>query len=189
MGNAIKTVASKTMNFFAKVAKLIKTGVQKIGEVIVNGVKKVVSYFKKIIEYSYNGVKIVGKLIAALGKQLVHTLTFKKGIPHLIDFYNELKSRNVKIKSETGEEVKPDQFFENLAQQMGENDQLRVKTEIIKTEQSQDQSVCDFEEDDEDDLSFIQGLNEKDSCAKIGDKEVSLDNISRDDTNCEEENK
>lgn len=190
MGNGIKAVASKTMNFFTSVAKLIRTGVQRVAEVVVNGVRKVVSFFKKIIEYSYNGVKIVGKLISALGKQLIHTLTFKRGIPYLIDFYNELKSRNVDIKDDKNQEVNPNQFFNNLAENMGENDQIRIKVEVTKTNQSQEQSICDFEENDDEELKYLQieGLTEKNSVAKIGDSEISLDNISNADTNYEEEN-
>ena len=187
MGNAIKTVASKTMNFFAKAASFVKTGVRNVAEVMVNGVKKVVSFFKKVIEYSYNGVKIAGKLLSYLGRQIIHTLTFKKGIPHLIEFYNELKSRNVNIKDEKGEDVNPDQFFNNFAEQMGENDQIKIKVDICKTEKSMEESICDFENNDEEELKYIEGLNVKESYAKIGDKEISLDTISNADTACEEE--
>ena len=74
MGNAIKAVANKTIDFFKKIGRIIKKAV----EVVVNGVKKIVNYFKKIIEYAYNGVKIVGKLIVAQGRKLINTLTFKK---------------------------------------------------------------------------------------------------------------
>lgn len=189
MGNGIKAVAYKTLNFFESVGNLIKTGVRKVSEVVVNGVKKVVSFFKKIIEYSYNGIKIVGKLIYALGRQLIHTLTFKKGIPYLIDFYNELKSRNVSVKDEKNNEVNPNEFFNNLAEQMGENDQIKLLAQIAKTEKSEEQIINDFEENDEDELNYLQleGLTEKDAVAKIGDGEISLDNISKADTNCEDE--
>ena len=188
MGNAIKVVASKTMNFFASVGNFIKTGVKKVAEVVVNGVKKVVSFFKKIIEYSYNGIKIVGKLISAVGRQLIHTLTFKKGIPYLIEFYNELKSKNVSVKDENNKEVNPNEFFNKLAENMDENDQIKIKAEVEKTDKSQEQSICDFEENDDDELNYLNivGLTEKDAVAKIGDGEVSLDNISNADTNCEE---
>ena len=188
MGNAIKAAASKTLNFFKKIGSYIKTGVKKVAEVVVNGVKKVVNFFKKIIEYSYNGVKIVGKLLYALGRQLIHTLTFKKGIPHLIDFYNELISKNVKVKDEKNNDINPNQFFQNFAQNMGENDQIKVKAEVVHTDQSQDQSVEDFKNgDDEEELGYL-GLTEEEPIAKIGEKEISLDNISNADTVCEDIN-
>ena len=177
MGNAIKAAASKTLNFFKKIGSYIKTGVKKVAEVVVNGVKKVVNFFKKIIEYSYNGVKIVGKLLYALGRQLIHTLTFKKGIPHLIDFYNELINKNVKVKDEKNNDINPNQFFQNFAQNMGENDKLLVNAEVVHTDQSQDKSVYEFTNgDDEEELSHL-GLKEKKPIAKIGEKEISLDNI------------
>ena len=186
MGNAIKAAASKTLNFFKKIGSYIKTGVKKVAEVVVNGVKKVVNFFKKIIEYSYNGIKIVGKLFYALGRQLIHSLTFKKGIPYLIDFFNDLKSKNVKVKDENNNDLKPNQFFDNLAKNMSENDQLLVKAEVVHTEQSQDQSVADFKnKDDNEELSYL-GLTEKEPIGKIGDKEISLDNISNAETACED---
>ena len=187
MGNGIKAVAYKTLSFFESVGNLIKTGVKMVSEVVVNGVRKVVSFFKKIIEYSYNNIKIVGKLMYALGRQLIHTLTFKKGIPYLIDFYNELKSRNVSVKDEKNNEVNPNEFFNNLANQMGENDQIKIKAEIAKTEKSEEQTICDFTENDDEELNYLEGLTEKDAVAKIGDREISLDNISNADTNCEDE--
>ncbi len=185
MGNAIKAAASKTLNFFKKIGSYIKAGTKKVIEVFVNGVKKIVSFFKKIIEYTYNGVKIVGKLFYALGRQLIHTLTFKKGIPHLIDFFNELKSKNVKVKDENNNDLNHNQFFENLSQQMGENDQIRLYAEVIHTDKSQEQSVEDFKsEDDNKELSYL-GLKEEKPIAKIGENEISLDSISNADTVCE----
>ena len=185
MGNAIKAAASKTLNFFKKIGSYIKAGTKKVIEVFVNGVKKIVSFFKKIIEYTYNGVKIVGKLFYALGRQLIHTLTFKKGIPHLIDFYNELISKNVKVKDEKNNDINPNQFFQNFAQNMGENDQIRLYAEVIHTDKSQEQSVEDFKsEDDNKELSYL-GLKEEKPIAKIGENEISLDSISNADTVCE----
>ena len=184
MGNVIKVAASKTLNFFKKIGSIIKTGVKKVAEVVVNGVKKVVSFFKKIIEYSYNGVKIVGKLFYALGRQLIHSLTFKKGIPYLIDFYNELISKNVKVKDENNNDLKPNQFFDNLAQQMGENDQIKVKAEIFHTDQSQEQSCDDFKNSD--DSEELRYLSETGPIGKIEGNEISLDNISNADTAVED---
>ena len=186
MGNAIKAAASKTLNFFKKVGSIIKTGVNKVAEVFVNGVKKVVNFFKQIIEYSYNGIKIVGKLFYALGRQLIHSLTFKKGIPYLIDYFNDLISKNVKVKDENNNDLKPNQFFDNLAQNMSENDQIKIKGEVFHTEQSQDKSVYEFKNsDDNEELSYL-GLTAKEPIGKIGEKEISLDNISNAETACED---
>lgn len=182
MGTVIKAAANKTLNFFGKIGSLLKEGINKVAEVVVNGVKKVVSYFKKIIEYSYEGVKIVGKLLYALGKQLVHTLTFKKGIPYLIEYYNELKSKGVTLKDEHNTEINPNQFFNNFAEKMNDNDQIRIKAEIVPTDKSQEDSIADFkDEDDAEELKYL-GLTEEEGVAKIGENEINLDNISNADT-------
>ena len=174
MGNAIKAVANKTIDFFKKIGRIIKKAV----EVVVNGVKKIVNYFKKIIEYAYNGVKIVGKLIVAQGRKLINTLTFKKGIPYLINFFIELIKKKVNLIDENDNKIDPYDFFINFGKQMDENDQIKVKVEAPNIDKSQDDAVFDFGEKNSKDLNYFPGLKEEEPIAKIGEKEISLDNIS-----------
>ena len=92
------------------------------------------------------------------------------------------------MKDEKNNDINPNQFFQNFAQNMGENDQIKVKAEVVHTDQSQEQSVDDFKNgDDEEELGYL-GLTEEEPIAKIGEKEISLDNISNADTVCEDNN-
>ena len=184
MGNAMKKVADCTLNFFGKVKDLISKAFHKVSEVMINGVKKIVSFFKKIIEYSWNGVKIVGKLLYCAGKQLIHTLTGKSGIPYLIEFYNELVNKNVQVKDEKNNFIKPFEYFNNAKLKMEEGDQIKVKTEIIKNNSEYDRQkpIEDFADNDEEDLQDILGLEIKDGVAKVGDSDISIDSISNADT-------
>ena len=179
MGNAIKRVANCTLNFFGKVKGLICDASKKIAEVVVNGVKKIVNYFKKILEYSWNGIKIVAKLLYYGGKELIHTLTSKLGIPYLIQYFIELINKKVIVKDENNNRMDPQAYFSIAAQKMKPNDIIKVKHEIIHINNERDElkSIKDFEENDE--LEDINGLQKKDSIAIIDDKEVNLDNISR----------
>ena len=182
MGGAIKKAANATVGFFKKVGEKIINATKKVVEVVVNGVKKVASFFKKVISYCWNGIKIVGKLFYCAGKQIVHTLTGKSGIPYLIEFFNELKKKNVSIKDENNNEIKPEDYLSSVGQQMKEGDTLKLKHEIIKKEtKSEKESFKDFEEGD-DDPNDILGLNITESTAKVEEKEIEFDNISNADT-------
>ena len=183
MGNAIKRVANCTLNFFGKVKGLICDASKKIAEVVVNGVKKIVNYFKKILEYSWNGIKIVAKLLYYGGKELIHTLTSKLGIPYLIQYFIELINKKVIVKDENNNIIDPQIYFKLAAQKMNAGDQIKIKSEIIHINNEKDEmkSIQDFEDHDE--LEDINGLQKKDSIAIIDEKEVKLDNISRANTN------
>lgn len=187
MGNAVKKCANVTLSFFSKVGHIVSDGIKKTSEIVVNGVKKVFSFFKKVIEYCWNGIKIVGKLFYCAGKQLIHTLTGKSGIPYLVEFYNELINKNVNVKDENNNNINPNNYFNDIQSKMEEGDQVKVKMEIVKKKgnQTEDDMFKDFaENDDEED---ILGLDIKESTAKIGNNDVSFDNISNADT-CSEYN-
>lgn len=186
----MKKVANCALIFFGKVKDLVCTAFKKVGEVMVNGVKKVVNFFKKILEYSWNGVKIVGKLLYCAGKQLIHSLTGKPGIPYLIEFYNELINKNVQVKDENNKVIKPEEYFNNAKLKMEEGDQIKVKTEIIKnnSELDRQKTIEDFTDNDEEDLGDILGLEVKDGTAKIGNLDISIDSISNADTDSNFEN-
>ena len=158
MGGAIKKAANATVGFFKKVGEKIVNATKKVVEVAVNGAKKVATFFKKVISYCWNGIKIVGKLFYYGGKQIVHTLTGKSGIPHLIEFFNELKKKNVSIKDENDNEINPEDYLSSVMQQMKEGDTIKIQHEIIKKEdKSEEESFRDFEEGD-DDLNDISGF-------------------------------
>lgn len=159
MGGAIKKAANATVGFFKKVGEKIVNATKKVVEVAVNGAKKVATFFKKVISYCWNGIKIVGKLFYCVGKQIVHTLTGKNGIPHLIGFFNELKKKNVSIKDENGNEINPEDYLSSIGQQMKDGDTLKLQHEIIKGEtKSEEESFRDFEGGDDDPKSIF-GLN------------------------------
>ena len=61
---------------------------------------------------------------------------------------------------------------------MDENDQIKVKVEAPNIDKSQDDAVFDFGEKNSKDLNYFPGLKEEEPIAKIGEKEISLDNIS-----------
>lgn len=184
MGSAIKKAANATIRFFREVGEKIVGGTKKVVEIIVDGVKKVATFFKKVISYSLNEVKIVGKLFYIAGKQIIHTLLNKKGITHLKEYLNELKKKNISIEDENNNEVEPESFCRDMAKQMQEGDTVKIKQEIIRKEtKSEKDSFKDFE--GEDDPIDILGLTISDSFAKVEGKEISLDNISNADTDLE----
>ena len=186
MGNAIKKAANATVGFFRKVGEKIVNGTKKVLEVIVNGAKKVATFFKKVISYCRDGIKIVGKLFYYAGKQIVHTLTGKSGIPYLIEFFEELTKKNVSIKDENDNEVNPEDYLNNLKDQMQEGDTLKLKHEIIKKEiKSETESFREFEQED-DDPKDILGLKFNESIAKVGAREINLDNINNADVSLED---
>ena len=163
MGNTIKKVVNATVGFFRKVGEKIVNGAKKVVEVIVNGVKKVATFSKRVISYIWKGIKILGKLFYYAGKQILHTLSGKKGIPHLIEFFNELKEKNVSIKDENNNDVKPEDYLNDLKEQMQEGDTLKIKTEIIRNEnKNETSSISDFGEE-KDDYKDILGLSVSDS--------------------------
>lgn len=180
MGSAIKKAANATLGFFREVGNVIGNSTKKVIEVIVNGTKKVVNFFKKVITYCWNGIKIAGKLFYCAGKQIIHTLTGKKGIPYLIDFFNEIKKKNVSIKDENDNEINPNDYLRGIAEKMQEGDTIKLKSELMRKEtKSEEDSFRDFETKD-DDPSEILGLNIGDSIAKVGEKEMRFENFSYD---------
>lgn len=182
MGSAIKKAANATIGFFKKVGEKIVNATKKVIEVVVNGAKKVATYFKKVISYCWDGIKIVGKLFYFAGKQIIYTLTGKSGIPYLIEFFNELKKKNVSIKDENDKEVNPEDYLNSCAQQMEEGDTLKLKKEIIKKDiKSEEKSFKDFTEE-KDDLNDILGLNINDSLVNVEDREIKFEDISKPDT-------
>ena len=161
MGSAIKKAANATIGFFKKVGEKIVNATKKVIEVVVNGAKKVATYFKKVISYCWDGIKIVGKLFYFAGKQIIYTLTGKSGIPYLIEFFNELKKKNVSIKDENDKEINPEDYLNSCAQQMKAGDTFKMTGEIIKGDtKSEEESFKDFTEE-EDDPKAILGLNIK----------------------------
>lgn len=182
MGNAIKTAANATIDFFKKVGEFIYNSSKKVIEVVVNGSKKVATFFKKIISYCWDGIKIVGKLFYCAGKQAIHTLTGKKGIPYLKEFFNDLKKKNIEIKDHNNKEIDTNNYLTNLENQMVDGDTLKLTGIITKKEvKSEVDSFRDFI-DEEEDPNQVLGLNLQDSTAKIGDEEINLSNIKSVDT-------
>ena len=182
MGNAIKKAANATIDFFKKAGEFIYNTSKKVIEVIVNGSKKVATFFKKIISYCRDGIKIVGKLFYCAGKQAIHTLTGKKGIPYLKEFFNDLKKKNIEIKDQNNKEIDTNNYLNHLENQMVEGDTLKLTGTITKKEtKNEEDSFRDFENEEEDPNSVL-GLNLQDSTAKIGDEEINLSNIKSVDT-------
>ena len=158
MGSAIKKVANATVNFFRKVKNFICEGAKKVAEIVVNGVKTVINYFKKLLEYSWNGIKIFGKMIYYAGKQIIHSLCGKEGIPYLIEFYNSLQEKGISVRDENNNEINPKNFFDDIEKKMGQNDHLEIHNQIKqnKDEKDEQKSIHDFKEkDDFDDLKKI----------------------------------
>ena len=156
MGGAIKKAVNATIGFFKKVGEKIVNATKKVVEVAVNGAKKVATFFKKVISHCWNGIKIVGKLFYCAGKQIVHTLTGKSGIPHLIGYFNELKKKNVSIKDENDNEIKPEDYLSSIGQKMKNGDTLKLQYEIINGEtKSEEESFREFEEGDDDPNDII----------------------------------
>ena len=185
MGSAIKKAVNVTVGFFKKVGEKIVDGTKKVVEVFVNGVKKVATFFKKVISFCRNGIKIVGKFFYCAGKQIIHTLTGKSGIPHLKEFFNELKKKNISMKDENNKEINPDEYWDSIAGQMNEGDTVKFKHEIIPgKKKSEVDSFKDFEEN-EDDPNDILGLKINDSVARVENEEMKFDDISNADTNLE----
>ena len=148
---------------------------------IINGVKTVVNYFKKILEYCWNGIKIIGKLLYVGGQELIHILTNKLGIPYLIQYFRELKNKGVKIINENNVETDPQNSLTIIATKMKPTDQIVIKETIIRneTQEEEEKSVRDFKQNDE----FDGFLQQTDSVAIAGNKEIKLDNLSRSNTN------
>lgn len=164
MGSAIKKVANATVNFFRKVKNFICEGAKKVAEVVVNGVKTVINYFKKLLEYSWNGIKIFGKMIYYAGKQIIHSLCGKEGIPYLIEFYNSLQEKGISVRDENNNEINPKNLFDDIEKKMGPNDHLEIHNQIKQNEDEKDEqkSIHDFKEkDDFDDLKKIIGMKVK----------------------------
>ena len=184
MGNVAKKCANAALSFFGKVSNFVSNSARKVAEIVVNGVRKVVNFFKQVIEYSWEGIKIVGKLFYCLGRQIIHTMTGKEGIPHLIEFYNELINKNVIVKDENNNEINPQNYFQKASESMEEGDQIKIKTEIIKKNgRNQEEMFEDFTQND--DMDDILGLNIKESTAHCNDGDISMDNISQAETNSE----
>ena len=176
MGNILKNVVNSTLNFFSKIKDIIIRSSKKVYEVVINGVKRVVTYFKKIIEFCWKGIKIIAKLIYYKGKQLISILADKVGIPYIIRYLQELKNKNVSIRDERNNIIDPKEYLSNLGEQMEKYDQIKLKVEIVKNDNSvqQSQSVKDFEENDDDEISNAN-INEYAPIAKTENKEYSLD--------------
>ena len=181
MGSVIKSVAKTTLSFFKTVKDVICDAFTAVATVIINGVKTVVQYFKKILEYCWNGIKIIGKLLYAAGQELIHILTNKLGIPYLIQYFRELINKGVKILNENNVQIDPQNSLTILASKMRQNDQIMIKQKIIRndTQEDEEQSENDFKQNDE-----LDGIvQQTDSVAIVGNKEIKLDNLSRSNTN------
>lgn len=164
MGSGIKKVANAIVNFFRKVINFFCEGAKKVAEVVVNGVKTVINYFKKLLEYSWNGIKIFGKIIYYAGKQIIHSLCGKEGIPYLIEFYNSLQEKGISVRDENNNEINPKNFFDDIGKKMGKNHLVDIQTNIIPNEDKKDKekSIHDFKEkDDFDDLKKLIGMKVK----------------------------
>ena len=183
MGNAIKRVANCTLSFFRKVKNFICDISKKVVEVIVNGVKTVISYFKKVLVYVWNKIKIVSKLLYYGGKHVIQMLTNKQGIPYLIQYFNELINKKVQVRDENNNIIIPQFYFGKFYTQMNQIEQLQVKTQIIpiKTEREEEETIKEFTE--RDDLSDILGFQKNDSVACTKDREIKFDDISSTNTN------
>ncbi len=182
MGNAIKKVANCTLSFFRKVKNLICDASKKVIEVIVNGVKTVVSYFKKVLMYVWNKIKIVAKLLYSGGKQAIQILTNKEGIFYLIQYFNDLINKNVQVRDMNNNIIVPQLYFGNFLINASLNDQIRVNAHIIsnRNEIEEEETIKDFIEKDE--LSEIPGFKQNNSVACTKDREITFDNISSTNT-------
>lgn len=183
MGNAIKKVANCTLSFFRKVKDLICDASKKVIEVIVNGVKTIVSYFKKVLVYIWNKIKIVAKLLYYGGKQAIQVLTNKEGIIYLIQYFNDLINKNVQVRDMNNNIIVPQFYFGNIFNQANQNDQIKVNAHIIsnRNEREEVETTRDFIEKDE--LSEIPGFKQNNSVACTNDREITFDDISSTNTN------
>jgi len=183
MGNAIKKVANCTLSFFRKVKDLICDASKKVIEVIVNGVKTIVSYFKKVLVYVWNKIKIVAKLLYYGGKQAIQVLTNKEGIIYLIQYFNDLINKKVQVRDMNNNIIVPQFYFGNIFNQANQNDQIKVNAHIIsnRNEREEEETTRDFIEKDE--LSEIPGFKQNDSVACTKDREITFDDISSTNTN------
>lgn len=179
MGNVIKSAVNSTLSFFRRVKEVICDAFNAVATVVVNGVKTVVNYFKKILEYTWNGIKILGKLLYVAGKKLIHLLTNKLGIPYLIQYFLNLKNKGIKMVDETtNKESDPISGLAQIAGTIKPNSQIKVGIQILdhKTEEEGENSIMDFKEND--DLEGI-GLHQTNSVAIIGEREINLDTLPR----------
>lgn len=182
MGNAIKKVANCTLSFFRKVKNLICDASKKVVEVIVNGVKTVVSYFKKVLIYVWNKIKIAAKLLYYGGKQAIQILSNKEGIIYLIQYFNDLINKNVQVRDMNNNIIVPQIYFGNLFIQANQNDQIKVNAHIIsnRNEIEEVETTKDFIETDE--ISEIPGFKQNDCVACTKDREIKFDDISSTNT-------
>ena len=183
MGNAIKKVANCTLSFFRKVKNLICDASKKVIEVIVNGVKTVVSYFKKVLVYIWNKIKIFAKLLYYGGKQVIQILTNKEGIFNLIQYFNDLINKKVQVRDMNNNIIVPQYFFGNLFNLANQNDQIKVNAQIIsiRNEREEVETTKDFIETDE--ISEIPGFKQNNSVACTKDREIRFDDITSTNTN------
>ena len=182
MGNAIKKVANCTLSFFRKVKNLICDASKKVVEVIVNGVKTVVSYFKKVLVYVWNKIKIFAKLLYYGGKQAIQILTNKEGIIYLIQYFNDLIHKKVQVRDDNNNIIVPQSYFVDLYNRAKPFDQIKVNAQIvpIRNEREEVDTTIDFIEKDE--ISEIPGLKQNNSVACTKDREITFDDISSTNT-------
>lgn len=149
MGNIIKRIANSVLSFFKKVGNIISEATKKICTAVVNGAKKVIEYFKKIYVYESKEkeMKVITKAFYYQGHQYIQTLTGKKGIPALIQFFKELSNKKVIIKDENNKEVDFVKQLNNIKREMADDDMIKVRYELSKKNKPNeiDRDIDDFD--------------------------------------------
>lgn len=179
MGNQIKRIVKNVLNFFKKASQLILETSKKICEAMVNGAKKLYQYYKKVFYYDSKGIKLISKAIYFQGHQYIHSLTGKKGIPLLIKFFKELSDKKVTIKDENNKEIDIIQHFKDLEKKMDENDMIKLRYEICKKNNIENDDEEDFGDDNEDSLEDILDLKTNENFGNSEEEKKEINNLKQ----------